>query len=74
MRCGKQRIVTHTWIEFIETFSGARVKQTNTDSVCPDSECQKIVDKELKAQQQKREKMRLDKEKNKNNNIRGRKK
>lgn len=59
-RCGKERIVARVWQEKIKTFSGFIV-ETRSDNVCPDKECQKLVEKELKAQWEKREKMRQNK-------------
>lgn len=43
IRCGKKRIVSKTWTEKV---SGSLTTYTLT--VCPDPECQKIVEKELK--------------------------
>ncbi len=40
IRCGKQRIISKTWKEGNITYS---------TYVCPDSECQKVVEQELKA-------------------------
>lgn len=40
IRCGKQRIVVKTWTEHIGV---SLVKYS--DTVCPDPECQKVVDK-----------------------------
>lgn len=42
IRCGKLRIVSKTWKEKIV---GSEV--TYTETVCPDRECQKIVDAQL---------------------------
>lgn len=42
IRCGKTRIVEKTWTE---NLNGSILTFTNT--VCPDSECQKIVNEEL---------------------------
>lgn len=42
IRCGKARIVDKVWYE---TINGSKV--TFTQTVCPDKECQKIVDKQL---------------------------
>lgn len=42
IRCGKVRIVGKTWSEKI---GGSMVTYTTT--VCPDAECQKLVDEQL---------------------------
>lgn len=42
IRCGKERIITKTWSEKV----GESVI-TRTLSVCPDAECQKIVEDQL---------------------------
>ena len=49
IRCGKQRVVVKNWKETIGT-----TVTTYELTVCPDAECQKIVDREL---QKKKEKM-----------------
>ncbi|MBM3284155.1 hypothetical protein FJY90_08035 [Candidatus Gottesmanbacteria bacterium] len=48
IRCGKIRIVASSWKEYIGT---SLVTYTNT--VCPDPECQKIVDEQLKKKKDK---------------------
>ncbi len=45
-RCGKPRIVAKTWKEEIKTFAGVS-EVIHVDTICPDPECQKIVDAEL---------------------------
>lgn len=62
-RCGKERIVVRTWKERVVTFSGVESIQINSDMVCPDVTCQKIVMAELDEQKEKRDKVRLDREK-----------
>jgi hypothetical protein len=42
IRCGKERIVAKSWNETIGTSV-----VTYTTTVCPDPECQKIVEKQL---------------------------
>lgn len=54
VRCGKQRIVSKRWKEEITNFWGVS-EITYEETVCPDKECQKIVDKKLKAEREKRE-------------------
>lgn len=44
-RCGKERIFVRTWKDKV----GNSVV-TTTESACPDSECQKMVEKENKKQ------------------------
>ncbi|OGH10594.1 MAG: hypothetical protein A2857_06920 [Candidatus Levybacteria bacterium RIFCSPHIGHO2_01_FULL_36_15] len=60
-RCGKERIKAKTWNEKVTNFMGTSVI-TYTQTVCPDPECQKIVEKELAAQKKKKEAFELDKE------------
>jgi hypothetical protein len=43
IRCGKLRIVAKTWKDMIGT-----TQTVFTQTVCPDSECQKIVEEMLK--------------------------
>ena len=52
-RCGKQRIIGSTVSEQVEIYSGPSTI-VRTQMVCPDPECQAIVEKELKEQQEKR--------------------
>lgn len=46
IRCGKPRILSKTWSEYIGTS-----QVTYTESVCPDVSCQKRVDQVLKDRQ-----------------------
>lgn len=48
IRCGKMRIVAKTWTEKQE---GSAI--TYTQTVCPDSKCQKIVEDELQKKKEK---------------------
>lgn len=48
-RCGKQRIVTSTFSEII-----SKSEVTYTKTVCPDPECQKLIEKGLKNDEKKR--------------------
>ena len=61
-RCGKQRIQSKKWKEKTVTFSGTTIVVTRTENICPDKECQKVVDKELRAQKAKRDKIKSDRE------------
>lgn len=60
-RCGQQRIETKTWKGTIQNLTGT-TSVTYTESVCPDPDCQKIVDKELAAQKKKRDEIAKNKE------------
>lgn len=60
-RCGKERIVSKTWKEKIQTSFGDSMV-VFTENICPDKECQKVVDKELAAQKRSRDKIKSDKE------------
>ncbi len=58
-RCGKERIDSKTWVEEVETFFGkSRIVHTNT--VCPDPECQAIVQKKIDSDKEKTETMKLE--------------
>lgn len=48
IRCGKQRIIGKTWTEKI---NGSTVSYTQT--ICPDPECQKIVEEQLQIKKDK---------------------
>jgi len=61
-RCGKERIQSKKWKEKTVTFSGTTIVVTRTQNICPDPDCQKIVDKELRAQKAKRDKIKSDRE------------
>lgn len=50
IRCGKMRIVGRSWSEYIDK---SLISYTLT--VCPDPECQKIVDKQLKSRREEME-------------------
>jgi regulator of protease activity HflC (stomatin/prohibitin superfamily) len=62
IRCGKERKLAKKWKEKTVTFSGTTIVVTRTLNVCPDKECQAIVDKELNAQKAKRDKIKKDRE------------
>ncbi len=47
-RCGKERIISRTWIEIIKTYSG-KSTLTHTMSICPDPVCQRKVDGDIAA-------------------------
>jgi len=53
-RCGKERIVSRIWKE--KVFNSVIV---NVEKICPDPECQKIVNRENKKQKDKYKAIRL---------------
>jgi len=63
-RCGKERIIIKVWKEKI----GNSVVE-NTETACPDKECQKATEKDIKKQKDKR----LQLEKRKRDSLRDRK-
>ena len=60
-RCGKQRIESKSWEEKVKNFMGTTIT-THTQTVCPDPECQKIVEKELELKRKKKEEIKQNKE------------
>lgn len=50
IRCGKQRIVSKVWVD--KNLPGN--PQTLMEAVCPDLECQKLVDEEFAQRREKR--------------------
>ncbi len=56
-RCGKQRIDLKTYTKQVDT-----TVVTYTDTVCPDPECQKELEKQLKMESAKRKDMLKQKE------------
>lgn len=64
-RCGKQRVDGKTWKEKVTNFFGTSVI-IHTETVCPDKECQKIVEKTMEMARQRTEDMRVKKENEKN--------
>lgn len=59
--CGRERVVSKTWTETIMMSYGESVI-TYTESVCPDSKCQKIFEERLKLQKEKTKAFQLAKE------------
>ncbi len=57
IRCGQERIVTKTWEESVATLSGVSVVM-HTVSVCPDEDCQKIVDESIRLQREKQQELK----------------
>lgn len=62
-RCGKQRVISKKWTEVLVTMRG-EINIQHTESMCPNKECQKIVNKELQVEEQKRLKLKEKKEEN----------
>ena len=58
IRCGKERIVKSSFTEKLE-----KTTAIYTVTVCPDPECQKMVEKELMAEESRRKVMQDEKEK-----------
>ncbi len=54
IRCGKQRIIAREWKETIKTLSGPSVV-TYQLTVCPDPDCQKIVEEKQALQKAKQD-------------------
>lgn len=52
IRCGRERIVSKSWTEYVGTSL-----VTFVANVCPDEECQKIVDAQLKKKKENLEKI-----------------
>ncbi len=57
-RCGKERIETKSWTENLETFFG-KSTIVHTETVCPDPECQKVVENGIRSQKLKTEQLQL---------------
>ena len=62
IRCGKERIVSKTWKEEVTNFFGSSFI-THTETVCPDEECQKIVEAKFKQEREKKEALLAEKQK-----------
>ena len=61
-RCGKERIEGKSYKEEVATFFGTSTI-VHTDTICPDPECQKIVEEKLEVQKQKSDELKLEKQK-----------
>lgn len=57
IRCGSERIVSKRYEEQMYDYPGA-TKVIHIEKVCPNPECQKILDAELKEQREKKENLR----------------
>ncbi len=60
-RCGQERIISKSWKQNVETYSGTSVVSF-TQTICPDKACQILVEKELASQLKKREGIRNERE------------
>jgi hypothetical protein len=58
--CGQERIISKTWTETRTTFSGTLQEIEHIESVCPDANCQNLIEEEFAKQKQKRDKIALD--------------
>ncbi|KKR24690.1 MAG: hypothetical protein UT56_C0010G0005 [Candidatus Levybacteria bacterium GW2011_GWB1_39_7] len=72
-RCGKARIESRSWTEKIEEYFGESTI-IHTETVCPDADCQKIVEEKLAAQKQKTMEMQAAREERMRESQRNRKK
>jgi len=61
-RCGKERIISKTWKEILVTSSGIKQEIIHEEAVCPDKECQKLLNIEFAKQKEKRDKISSDRE------------
>jgi len=61
-RCGQERVSGKSYKEEITTFFGTSTI-VHTDTVCPDPECQKIVEEKLAVQKAKTEELKQEKQK-----------
>lgn len=61
-RCGKERIEGKKYKEEIATFFGTSTI-IHVDTVCPDKDCQEIVEQKLEALKAKSDEMKLEKAK-----------
>ncbi|EKE13410.1 MAG: hypothetical protein ACD_13C00021G0012 [uncultured bacterium] len=57
-RCGKERVIVSSHDEMI-----SKSKITYTQTICPDPECQKVVEKNLKNDEKKRAVLKDEQEK-----------
>ncbi len=52
IRCGKTRVYSKKWVD---RTNGKGTQITHVEAVCPDAECQKIVDEKFQAMRERRE-------------------
>jgi len=60
-RCGKPRIVAKTWKEKVISYGTVSYVEY-TEMVCPDKECQMLVEKQLKVQSDNRRRIEKNKQ------------
>lgn len=60
-RCGKERILARVWEEEVDTFRG-KTKIKHSLTVCPDPDCQKIIDAKNLELKQKSDDQKRDRE------------
>jgi hypothetical protein len=61
-QCGKERVLLKQWTDEIPGYGTNVQTITRSLNVCPDADCQKIVDTELAVQKKKRDKIKSDRE------------
>jgi hypothetical protein len=61
--CGKERIISKMWKETIITFSGTKQEIEHIEAVCPDGDCQDMLNQDFANQKLKRDKIAQDREK-----------
>ena len=54
-RCGKERVVAKKWKEVTGSVYGNKQEVIHIETVCPDAECQAIINKDLQKQKKKRD-------------------
>ncbi len=57
VNCGQERVASKTWVEWIPTFSGKKMRVEHTNYICPNPACQKEVDKDIKEAKDKKDKI-----------------
>lgn len=60
-RCGKERVEARSWTESIDTYYG-KSEITYTETVCPDPDCQEVVEKKLEEQRERTKNILLERE------------
>ncbi len=68
IRCGKIRVIAKSWKEYV----GSSLV-TYVETVCPDSECQKLVDEQLKKKKEKIDALQKESLKRRKQNTRNKK-
>jgi hypothetical protein len=58
-RCGKPRVNGKSWTEKITNYSGTSTV-THTQTICPDPNCQKLVEEKLAFEKAKSDKIKAD--------------